>query len=121
MTSSDEQALGVFETKILLKIYEPFCEEERRMARGDWRIRWNQKLYDICDDIDVVKRMKTASSSTRMDSSNPVPKVFESETGGGSRRKVRPCQCWVKQPNENVKRFVSDIGAKLQWQYGVAN
>ena len=50
LLSSDEQALGVFERKILRKIYWPFCD------RGEWRIRWNQELYDIYDDIDVVKR-----------------------------------------------------------------
>ena len=41
MASSDEQAFVVFERKILLKIYGPFYD------RGEWRIRWNQALYDI--------------------------------------------------------------------------
>ena len=41
LTSSDEQALGVFERKILCKIYEPFCDRE------EWRIQCNQKLYEI--------------------------------------------------------------------------
>ena len=50
LTSSDKQALVVFERKILRKIYGPFCD------RGEWRIRWNQEQYDIYDDIDVVKR-----------------------------------------------------------------
>ena len=36
-TSSDEQALGVFEREILLKIYGPFRD------RGEW----NQELHDI--------------------------------------------------------------------------
>ena len=45
LTSSYEQALGVFERKILRKIYEPFCD------RGEWRIRWNQELYDILYNI----------------------------------------------------------------------
>ena len=43
--------VNVFEKKILRKIYGPICD------RGEWRIRWNQELYDI-DDIDVVKRIK---------------------------------------------------------------
>ena len=37
-----------------------------------------------------------------MDSSNPVRKVFESEPGGGSRRKRRPRQRWANQVTENV-------------------
>ena len=101
ITSSDEQALGVFEWKILRKIYGPFCDGVV------WRIRWNQELYDIYDDIDVVKliniqRLRGLGHVTRMDSSNPVRKVFESEPGGGNRRKGRPRQRWDKQMNENV-------------------
>ena len=93
MISSEEQALGVFERKILRKIYEPFCD------RGEWRIRWNQELYDIYkyDDIDVVKRIKIQrlrwlGHANRMDSSNPVRKVFEPKSGGGSCRKGWPRQ-----------------------------
>ena len=52
MASSDEQALDVFERKILRKIYGPFCDIE------EWSIRWNQELYEIYDNIDVVKRIK---------------------------------------------------------------
>ena len=52
MTTSDEQAFGVFEMKTLRKVYEPFCDKE------ECRIRWNQELYDICDDIDIVKRIQ---------------------------------------------------------------
>ena len=102
LTSSDEQALGVFERKILRKIYGPFCD------RGEWRIRWNQELYDIYDDIDVVKRIKIQrlrwlGHVARMDSSNPVRKVFESEPGGGCRRQGRPPQRWAKQVDENLR------------------
>ena len=96
LTSSDEQALGVFEMKILRKIYGPFCD------RGEWRIRCNQELYDIYNDIDVVKRIKIQrlrwlGHVARMNSSNPVPKVFESEPGGGNRRQGRPRQRWDKR------------------------
>ena len=78
MTSSDEQALGIFERDILRKIYGPFCD------RGEWRIRWNQELYDIYDDIDVVKRIKKQrlrclGHVPRSYSSNPVRKVLKYE------------------------------------------
>ena len=86
MTSSDEQAFGVFERKILRKIYGPFYD------RGEWRIQWNQELYDIRVnvDIDVVKHIKIQllrwlGHGARMDSFNPVRKVFESEPGGSNR------------------------------------
>ena len=38
----------------------------------------------------------------RMDSSNPVRKVFESDPGGRNRRNEQPRQRWAKQVNENV-------------------
>ena len=37
-----------------------------------------------------------------MDSSNPVRKVFESEPGGGYRRKGRLRQRWDKEVDENL-------------------
>ena len=37
-----------------------------------------------------------------MDSSNPVRKVFETEPGGGSRRKGRPSQRWADQVTKDV-------------------
>ena len=59
-------------------------------------------------DIDVVKRIKLQrlrwlGHVARMDSSNPVRKVFESETGGGCRRQGRPPQRWAKQVDENLR------------------
>ena len=101
LTSSDEQPLGVFERKILPKIYGPFCN------RGKWRIKWNQELYDIHVVIDVMKpikiqRLRWLGHVARTDSSNPVRKVFESEPGGGSRRKGRPSQSWADQVTKNV-------------------
>ena len=83
MTSSDKQALGVFEKKSLRKIHGPFCN------RREWHIRWNQQLYDIDDDIDIVKRIKIqrlrVMSLVWIAPTQFV--VFESEPVGGSRRK----------------------------------
>ena len=49
------------------------------------------------EDIDVVKRIKIQrlrwlGHVARVNSSNPVRKVFEPEPGDGSRRTGRPCQ-----------------------------
>ena len=54
------------------------------------------------DDIDVVKRIKRQrirwlGHVARMDSYKPVGKVFESEPGGGSRRKEGSRQRGAKQ------------------------
>ena len=50
----------------------------------------------------------------RIDSSNPVRKVFESEPGGGSRRKGQLRQRWAKQVTKNVTTLGIRIAAKLQ-------
>ena len=31
--------------------------DEQAIEEIEWRIRWNQELYDIYDDIDVLKRL----------------------------------------------------------------
>ena len=61
----------------------------------------------LCDDIDVVKRIKIQrfrwlANVARMVSYNQVRQGFESELGGGSRRIGRPRQRWAKQVTENV-------------------
>ena len=49
-----------------------------------------------------IQRLRWLGHVARMDTSNPVRKVFESEPGGGCRRQGRPSQRWVKQVNENL-------------------
>ena len=61
-----------------------------------------------------------------MDSSNSVRKVFESEPGGGSRRKGRTRQCWTKQVTENVttlgtRNWRQAAIARDVWRFGLAN
>ena len=58
--------------------------------------------------MNIVKRIKI-QPLRRLDhvacmySSKPVRKVFESQPGGGSRRKGRPRQSWAKQADENLR------------------
>ena len=101
MTSSDEQPLDLFERKSLRKISEPFCD------RGECHIRLEAGAVRLYDNIDVVKRIKIQrlwwlGHVALMDSSNTVRKVFESEPGGGSRRKGRPRQRCAVQVTKDV-------------------
>ena len=52
LSSTDERALGVFERKVLRRIYGPICDT------GVWRIRWNHELYELYGDIDIIRKVK---------------------------------------------------------------
>ena len=60
-----------------------------------------QEHYDVVKRIQI-QRLRRMFHVARLDSSNPVGKVFESELGGESRRKGQRCQRWAKQLTENV-------------------
>ena len=101
MTNTDEKALGAFERKILRKIYGPIC------VAGDYRIRWNNELYELYADIDLVKRIKIQrlrwlGHVERMDEDAPAKKVFHAAPGGGQRRRGRPNLRWKDQVMGNL-------------------
>jgi hypothetical protein len=52
LSRADELHLGVFERKILRRIYGPICEE------APWRSRYNEELYHLYDEIDLVTTIK---------------------------------------------------------------
>jgi hypothetical protein len=52
LSRTDELQLGVFERKILRRIYGPICEEAK------WRSRYNEELYCLYDKIDLVTTIK---------------------------------------------------------------
>lgn len=53
MSTSDETALGVFQRKVLRKIYSPL-----NIGNGEYRRRGDDELYQRYDDIDIVLRIK---------------------------------------------------------------
>jgi hypothetical protein len=57
LSKANEARLGVFERKILRRIYGPLCQE------ATWRSRYNEELYHLNDEIDLV----TAIRISRMD------------------------------------------------------
>jgi len=52
LSKVDELCLGVFERKILRRIYGPTCEE------AVWRSRYNEELYRLYDEADLVTTIK---------------------------------------------------------------
>ena len=62
--------LGVFERKILRRIYGPICEE------ATWRSRYNEELYCLYDETDLVTtikitRLRWAGHIVRMQRKSP--------------------------------------------------
>jgi hypothetical protein len=52
MRGADELRLGVFERKLLRRIYGPICEE------GTWRSRYDDELYHLYGETDLVTEIK---------------------------------------------------------------
>jgi hypothetical protein len=53
-TKRDEEKLRIFERRILRRIYGPTCEY------GVWRIKYNDELYSLYKDPDIVRITKVA-------------------------------------------------------------
>ena len=101
MTQSDAAALGVFERKILRKIFGPV------RVGDDYRIRMNHELYELYGDIDIsrritIQRLRWLGHVARMDEEAPAKKVFEAEVSG-QRRRGRPCLRWKDQVEEDLR------------------
>ncbi|XP_043064084.1 uncharacterized protein LOC122320073 [Drosophila ficusphila] len=111
---SDAAALGVFERKILCKIFGPFCV-------GDaYRIGLNQELYELYGDVDVVSRVKIHRLHwlvhiARMEEDASARKVFDAVIVG-KRRRGRPRMRWQDQ----VMEALSTSGA-ANWRRRAQN
>jgi hypothetical protein len=74
LSKADEMRLGVFERKILRRIYGPLCEGET------WRSRYDEELYRLYDETDLVisiriTRLRWAGHIVRMQDDLPCKKI----------------------------------------------
>ena len=81
LSKADELRLGVFERKILRKIYGPICEG------AAWRSRYNEELYRLYDESDLVTtvritRLRWAGYIVRMQDNLPCKKITLDKSGG---------------------------------------
>jgi len=53
LTNRDKQHLGIFERRILRKIFGPAQNED-----GSWRIRMNYELNELIGNADIVRFIK---------------------------------------------------------------
>ena len=85
LSKADELRLGVFEIKILRRIYGPICEG------ATWRSRYNEELYHLYDETDLVTtvriaRLRWAGHIVRMMVNIPCKKITLDKPEG--RRRV---------------------------------
>ena len=89
LSKVDELRLGVFEIKILRRIYGPICEGAR------WRSRYNEEQYRLYNETDLVTtiritRLRWAEHIVRVQDNLPCKKItldkpeeWESQTSDG--------------------------------------
>jgi hypothetical protein len=54
LTKNEDNKINIFERKILRKIYGPTNDNLV------WRIRYNQELYGLCNEPDIIKMVEAA-------------------------------------------------------------
>jgi len=89
---SNEAILGVFERKILRVIFGSTNDN------GEWRIKYNNKLYTLYKESDIVTYIKTnqlkrAGHVIRMEEQSPTRGVLVAAVEG-RRRRGRPKLRW---------------------------
>jgi hypothetical protein len=89
LTKADEEKLRIFKRIILRKIYGPTCEN------GVWRIKFNDKLYSLYKDPDIVRVIKIArirwlGHSVRMEENSPCKKITFSQPEGSRGKREDP-------------------------------
>jgi hypothetical protein len=97
---------GVFERKILRRIYGPICEGVT------WRSRYNEELYLLYDETDLVTtvritRLRWAGHIVRMQDNLPCKKITLDKPEG-RRRVGRPNRRWM----DGVMRDAERLGVR---------
>lgn len=115
ISSSDETRLGAFERKILRKILGP------TNVNGVWRQRYNHELYELYDDVDLVKRVRInrlrwLGHLVRMENNTPAKVVFDSGPEG-KRRRGRPNLRW----KDGVEADVRLLNLPENWRQAAQN
>jgi len=95
--------LGVFERKILRRIYGPLCEG------AIWRSRYNKELYRLYDETDLVTTIRItmlrwAGHIVRIQDNLPCRKITLDKPEG-RRRLGRPNLRWMDGVMRDAERL----------------
>jgi hypothetical protein len=106
LSKVDETRLGVFERKILRRIYGPHCKG------ATWRSRYNEELYRLYNEIGLVtairiSRLRWAGHIVRMEDNLPCKKITLDKLEG-RRRVGRPNLRWM----DGVMRDAERLGVR---------
>jgi hypothetical protein len=106
LSKADELRLGVFERKMLRRIYGLICEEAM------WRSRYNEELYHLYDETDLVTtikiiRLRWAGHIVQMQDNLPCKKITLNKPEG-RRRVGRPNLRWM----DGVMRDAERLGVR---------
>jgi len=112
LSKSDEASLGVFERKVLRAIFGPTNDN------GEWRIKYNDELYTLCKDSDIItyikiNRLRWAGHVIRLEKQNPARRVFAAVVDG-RRQTGRPKLRWEDGVTVMPRSWRKDIGGVLQ-------
>jgi hypothetical protein len=107
---NSEEKLRLFERRILRRIYGPTCKN------GVWRIKYNDELYSLCKDLDIVRvikvvRIRWLGHLVRMEENSPCKKINFSQLEG-SRKKRRSKLRWL----DSVLKDVQLLKVEAWWK-----
>jgi len=114
LTKKEEQALLIFERKILRRMYGPKYENE------EWKSGTNRELEEMSKGENIVKWIKGQRISwlghlERMEEDRMPKKIFAQEMEG-TRRRGRPKKRW----KEEVERDLQVLGVR-RWREFLAD
>ena len=103
LSKSDEAILVVFERKILRAIFGPTNDN------GDWRIKYNNELYTLYKESDIVtyikiNRLKWAGHVIRMEEQSATRRVLVAVVEGRTQR-GRPKRRWEDGVMEDARKL----------------